>query len=303
MRPTRTGAFGYGAAVQSRPVPPRRARLRSARPAALAVRLGLAVALLAPAGCARLGGEVLVASHNSVLPVTEETSVGQTFSVAGSAVRGVDLLVATFAAPADPQGVLTVTLFSERGGEVLDVVEVPGTQIHDNSWVAVRFSEPQPLAGRPAFEVTWDGASQLALRANVPRHPIPPDVLINDPYPGGELMINGELAAGDLAFRVVGADGAAAWPRTLVGLARGAVRGLLQRPLFAVGWLLALVGSAALAVWGLRSGRDADAPGAVEDAEAEAGVAPRSAAGAPAPADHADDAPARARRGPPAARS
>jgi hypothetical protein len=219
--------------------------------------LGVALTLLLLTGCARLGGEGASFSHTTALPVTTERTVGQTFTVFGSGVVGVDLLLATFAQPADPEGTLVVTLRDELGGPVVATAEVPGTAITDNAWVAARFDGVQPVAGRPAIEVAWDGASPVGVRANVPPEPIDPDLLVNDPYPLGELVLDGELAAGDLAFRAVGADDAAAAPRTLRGLASGAVRGLAQRPLFAAGWALALLGSAALAVWGFRRRPDA----------------------------------------------
>jgi hypothetical protein len=206
-------------------------------------------------GCARLGGEPQQPSHNAALQVTAERTVGQTFEVRGSGVAGVDLLVATFSQPADPSGTLEVVLRDAVGGAEVAVAEVPGGDLADNSWVAVRFDGAQEVGGRPAVEVRWDGASPVALRANVPPDPLPPDVLVNDPYPFGELVLDGELAAGDLAFRVVGADGLAAAPRTARGLVGGLLRGLAGTPAFAVLWLVLLSGCAALAVVGLRRGR------------------------------------------------
>jgi hypothetical protein len=235
---------------------------------AVAPLLLLAVVL---SGCARLGGEAHQPSHSGALPLSADNPIGQTFTIAGSGLAGFDLLMATFGEPPDPSGTLTVTLRARLDAPVLATAEVTGSAIRDNSWVPVRFDEPQeigPLAGqppavpadaadgaaRPVFEVTWDGASPVGVRANVPARPIEPDVLVNDPYPWGELVLDGELAAGDLAFRVLGIDGVAALPRTVRGLAGGAARGLADRPLFAAGWALLLAGSAALAVYGFRAG-------------------------------------------------
>lgn len=226
--------------------------------------MGLCVlVVLALTGCARLGGEALQPSLNAALPLTAERTVGQTFTVAGSGIVGFDLLVATYGAPADPAGRLLLTLRDDLGGDVVDQTEVPGTALTDNAWVAVDIdgrSLRQNGAGRPAIEVTWEGTTPVALRANVPDHPIDPDVLLNDPYPNGELVLDGELAAGDLAFRVRGADGVSAAPRTAAGLVRGAASGLRDQPLFAVTWGLALLGCLALAVWGLRGGRGSVRP-------------------------------------------
>jgi hypothetical protein len=214
--------------------------------------LRLVASVLLLAGCARLGGEAHQPSHNAALALTEGRILGQTFTVAGSGIVGLDLLMATFAQPADPSGTLTVVLRTELDGAELARGEIPGEDIDDNAWVPVRFDGPQSVTGRPEFEVSWSGAAPVGIRANVPPDPLPDDVLVNDPYPGGELVLDGELAAGDLAFRVLGADGAAAAPRTLRGLAGGVVRGLAAQPAFAFGWSALLLGCLALAVAGFR---------------------------------------------------
>jgi hypothetical protein len=234
-------------------------------PARLALLL-CAVALAA--GCARLGGEAFQTSHNGAIPLADGATLGQTFAVAGPGVAGIDLLTVTYAEQPDPQGTLTVTLRSEDGGQALATATTTGEDVEDNAWVAVTFDEPVEITGPAAFEVAWDGARPIGLRANVPPEDPEPEALRNDPYPYGELLRDGARAGGDLSFRIRGTAGARALPGTVRGLVAGAVGGLAGQPLFALFWAALLLASLALAVYGLR-GSDRRREGSATDAAAE----------------------------------
>jgi len=225
------------------------------RTAALACRIAALAGLLALGGCAGAGGEAFQPTTTRALPLTAEQSVGQTFRPATDAVAGIDLLVATFDAPADAGGVLTVDLVGGAGGRVLASAEVPGDALGDNEWVAVRFPRPAPAPAAAAIDVRWRGATPVGLWANVPPPGYPAAQDSNDPYPGGELLVDGAPAQGDLAFRVVGAGGPAAAAGKLARTLGGAGGRLLGgQPIFAAAWLLGLAGACALAVSGLRRG-------------------------------------------------
>ncbi len=237
------------------------------------VVLALPLVALVVAGCARVGGEAFQPTHNGVVPLEGDATAGQTFRSATGAVRGVDLLVATFGEAADADGTLTVTLTEAATGEELARAEVAGGELADNAWVAVRFGAPVPVADAAAVEAGWDGTRPIALRANVP--PAEPAELgqgegergdssegadqtaplLNDPYPGGELLRDGAPATGDLAFRVVGDPGPGDVIATAGGLARGLAAGLAAQPLFGVAWVLLLGGALLLALRGLHGRR------------------------------------------------
>jgi hypothetical protein len=221
---------------------------------------GTLLALLAVLVLAGCGGEAFQPTHTGVVPVGEDASVGQTFRPAASSLRGVDLLVATFGRAADPDGTLRVVLRDGREGPAVAEGAVSGDAIGDNRWVAVRFDAPAVVGEFAAIEVTWDGEEPIALRANVPPPEVGEDRLLNDPVPGGQLLRDGEPAAGDLAFRAVGGSHAASLASAVARLARGVVTGLLDRPLFGGLWLLAMGGSVVLAVWGLRVARASAEP-------------------------------------------
>jgi hypothetical protein len=193
--------------------------------------------MLALAGCGRIGGEAFQATHNGAVPVTG--AIGQTFRPATGAIRGVDLLTATYGRQADPGGTLTVTLTDAATGLRIGAASVGGAQIGDNRWVAVRFSPPVAAPEVAAVTVRWTGRTPIALRVNAPPPRLDRTVQdINDPYPGGELLVDGGRAAGDLAFRVVGTGGAADAAGQAGGMIRSAGGRLLRNELpFAVAWL------------------------------------------------------------------
>lgn len=219
--------------------------------AARALSTACVVLALASGGCARAGGEAFQPSLNQALPLAGQAVVGQTFTPAGDVVTGVDVLVATFAADVDPDGMLRVTLRDRPGAVALATATVPGAAIPgDGTWVAARFGEPAPVTASAAIELSWDGMTPLAVWANVP--PTADATPLNDPYPGGQLLRDGRAAPGDLAFRVRGAGGAAALGDQAVEVLRSTVNRLLAVPGFSAAWTLALAGAVALAVAGLR---------------------------------------------------
>lgn len=221
------------------------------RPCRWLRRTAVLAAAATLAGC---GAGPFQPTHTGVVPLGGDAAAGQTFRPASARVGRVDLLVATYGRAADPDGVLAVTLRAGAGGEVLARARVPGSALEDNTWVAVPFEGAPVVAGdRAAFEVRWQGAEPVALRANVPPAEVGEDRLLNDPYPGGELLRDGEPAAGDLAFRVAGEGGTVAAAAGVARLARGAGARLLAQPVFAAAWLLLLAAAVALAVRGLRA--------------------------------------------------
>jgi hypothetical protein len=208
-------------------------------------------ALLAVSGCARLGGEAFQPTYSMALPLGDP--VGQTFRPATDAIAGIDLFTVTYAQPADPRGVLTVTLQDGLGGRQLASATLGGQQIADNRGARARFNPPVPAPQVAAVMVRWDGATTVGLQANIPPpgyDPVQQDA--NDPYPGGELIWNGARAQGDLAFRVVGSGGPDALARQLGGIVRSAGGRLLRdEPAFTLSWLTLLASAVALAVTGL----------------------------------------------------
>ncbi|MGH8929799.1 MAG: hypothetical protein ACRDZO_03955 [Egibacteraceae bacterium] len=208
--------------------------------------------LLLLTGCARLGGEEFQASHSDA--VLLGATVGQTFRPVTSAVRGLDLLTATYGQDPDPDGRLRVTLFDGQRGKRLATATVSGDRIGDNDWVPLRFDPPVPAPEIAEFTVTWEGDTPLGLRANVPprgfdRREQDP----NNPYPGGQLRRNGAAAYGDLAFRVLGTGGTGEAITQLTGMFRSAGDRLIHDELpFTVVWLTLLTGAIALAIVGFR---------------------------------------------------
>lgn len=214
--------------------------------------LPLLLLLVLAGGCARAGGEAFQPTLNEPLPLEAGRTLGQSLNPAGSAVAGVDLQVATYDAPADPEGILTVTLVDPVSGDVLDTAQVGGDAMADASWVRADFGTPVAVGDVVVVEASWDGDTPLALWANVP--PAGPAVeVVNDPYPDGQLVRDGRPSDGDLAFRVVGAGGVGAGAGQLAEVVRSTGARLADQPAFAVLWGLAVVGAAALAVVGLRA--------------------------------------------------
>jgi hypothetical protein len=218
----------------------------------------VALAALLATGCARIAGEPFQPTHNAALPLSEGSSLGQTFGVPSGAVAGVDLLTATYGRVPPDDAVLAVRLLDGPGGRVLAEVEVPGTDVPDNGWVTATFPEPVPVEGTAAVEVTWDAEDPVAVRANVPGPDWTDEELLNDPYPGGELLRDGAAATGDLAFRVRGDPGPGDAVATAGRLLRGTAAGVVARPLFAVLWSALLAGCLVLAVVGFRRGARAE---------------------------------------------
>lgn len=223
-------------------------RIRPALLAALVLLLGLA-------GCARAGGEPFQPTLNSPITLEEGSVLGQTLNPAGDAVAAVEVQVATFDAPADPAGVLTVVLRDPGDGAAIDTAQVAGADLADAAWVRASFDGPVTVPDVVLAEVSWEGATPLALWANLPLSGDGSASIVNDPYPGGQLVRDGRPAEGDLAFRVVGDGGVAAGVAQVGEVIRSTGARLRDEPAFAVVWLLALVGCGVLAISGLRRQR------------------------------------------------
>lgn len=213
--------------------------------------LALVALSVVAGGCARAGGEAFQPTHSAPVRLPDRGTVGQSFASATGEVAGVDLVTATYGAPADPDGRLRVRLLAEPAGEPLGEGVVAGDRLGDSAWVGVTFQEPVAVPARAAFSVSWTGDTPVALFANTPRDGQVPQIA-NDPYRGGELLLDGQPAVGDLAFRIRGTGGAAAALDQAVEVAASAGGRLPEQPLFAVGWLVAVAGAGALAVAGFR---------------------------------------------------
>jgi hypothetical protein len=219
------------------------------------------VAVVLLTGCGRLGGEAFQPTNSRVLQLDDSQRLGQSFRPASERVAGVDLLTASFTRPPDPQGVLHVSLTDGVGGSQLARTSVPGHAVRDNAWLAVRFDEPVRVGEQAAFEVRWAGGAPLGLYVNVPpdltpgqppgQAPTPSAAPANDPYAGGELLINGQRAPGDLAFRVVNASRPAELAAAMSGLLRETGARLLERPWFAGVWVALIVAAAGVGIVGL----------------------------------------------------
>lgn len=218
-------------------------------------------------GCGRVGGEAFQATTTSALRLTPEHTVGQTFRTANAHLTGVDLLVATFGEAVDPAGALTVTFRSGEAEPRVNQVRVPGAALRDNDWVHVRPPYPLPMSGVASIEVRWTGTSPVGLWANTPaaqRDPATPASApaaqrdpspANDPYPGGELLLDGQRAPGDLAFRVTGDASAGTAVSSALRLARSALGRLGDTGAFAALWALLVVTAIGLAARSLRRAR------------------------------------------------
>lgn len=216
---------------------------------------GMAIATIALAGCARTGGDAFQATLTDAVAVHDEPA-GQTFTPGAERLAGLDLLLATFSERPDPDGELVVSLVDRDTRAAVATAEVSADNIADGAWVPVRFDEPARPPSDPAFTVEWTGDSPVGVWANVPPADADADQrLINDPYPGGQLLRDGRPAAGDLAFRVVGDVGPAEPLRALARLAGGAVLALAAVPWFGLVWAGLLAGALALAVGGFRAHR------------------------------------------------
>jgi hypothetical protein len=201
-----------------------------------------------------VGGEAFQETFNQPLALGASPTVGQSFRPATEAIAGVNVLLAAYGTQPDPAGTLSAVLTDGPGGPVLARVEVTGDRLGDNQWAPIRFDQPVQAPETAGLELTWDGAGTVAAWANAPL-PDDPDRFRNDPYPGGELLLDGRPAPGDLAFRVVGTGGIGALPGALAGIARQGLARLAQDRGFAAGWLALLLCSLALAAANLRQRR------------------------------------------------
>lgn len=218
------------------------------------MRIGVAALLVVGAvvlaGCQAASGEVFQYSFNQPLLLGDGPPIGQTFRPVTGEVAGVDVLVATFDEPVDTAGELRAVLRDGEDGRVLARATVEHADLGNTEWAPIRFAPAVPAPEVAAVELTWDGASPLAVWANVPQADATD--LHNDPYLGGQLLRAGEPAVGDLAFRVVGSGEPADAARNLARILRGGASRLADAPLFVGFWLVALAGAVALAVHGLR---------------------------------------------------
>lgn len=214
----------------------------------------LVLTLLGVAGCARVGGEAFQPTVTTALTLTESRPVGQTIRPAGGTLRGIDVLVATYGTSADPAGTLRMDVL-DPAGATLSSTQVAGSALRDNDWVTLRFPEPVPVPTQVALHLVWTGQSQVGLYANTPTTPHPDGVPLNDPYPGGELLIDGVPAPGDLAFRVQGDGDIGTAVKAAGRLSRNAAGRLADVPGFALLWLILMGGATALAARGFRRSR------------------------------------------------
>lgn len=200
------------------------------------------------AGCGRVGGEAFQATTTAALRLAPGHTVGQTFRTANPHLTGVDLLVATFDEAIDPAGALTVTFRTGETEPRVTHVRVPAAALRDNDWVRVDAPEPLPSSGVAAIEVGWTGTSPVGLWANTPAAQRDAATPANDPYPGGELLLDGQRAPGDLAFRVTGDASTADAIAAALRLGRSAVGRLGDAGAFAAVWVLLLAGAVGLAL-------------------------------------------------------
>lgn len=225
-----------------------------------ATALAVMALLVLTGGCGRAGGEDFQPTHNGVVQVTGDGAVGQTVNPAGDTVAAVDLQVATYAQAPDPAGELEVALRDPATLDLLGSATLAGEDLQDLAWTPVTFDPPVPVGDVVLLEATWSGATSLALLANVPDTDDTgtrsgQDVLVNDPYGDGTLVVDGRPEPGDLTFRVRGTAGPTAFLGQLAEVAASAGSRLLAEPFFATSWVLAVLGGAVLAVRGLRNRR------------------------------------------------
>lgn len=230
----------------------------------------LAASMLVLAGCQGASSEAFQHSFNQPLRLDGDHSIAQTFRVRSGRVAGVDVLAGTFGE--QPSGVLVVEVRDEPGGRTLGSTRLSAADVSDSEWAAARFEPPVEVGEKAMVDLEWRGEGPVAVWVNAPLDEPGGDELLNDPYLGGQLLMDGEPAAGDLAFRVVGAGGAGPQWSLVADVARQGLARLVDAPLFAVAWLLLLAGAAALAVWGLapstrrlRQGRPHDQGGEHEE--------------------------------------
>lgn len=220
-------------------------------------RIACAVVVLTVmlSGCGRAGGQPFQPALNTPLRLDSAIAIGQTLNPPRDTIARLDLSLATFGEPADPEGQLTVTLRPVEGSATATTTQIGGSQITDGTWAAARFEPPVVIDGVALAEVTWTGSTPLAVWADVPLEATVG--ITNDPYPAGQLVIDGRPAAGDLAFRVTGGGGVRAAVDQVGQVLRTAGARLLAQPVFTALWLVAVLGVAWLALAGFKSSRAA----------------------------------------------
>ncbi len=214
----------------------------------------MALALVAGlTGCGRAGGQPFQPALNTPVQITADTVIGQTLNPPSDTIVGLDLSIATFGAPADPDGELTVTLRPVTASGPAVQARVDGSDISDGAWVSATFDPAAPSDGVVLAEMTWEGATPLALWADVPLQDT--EGIVNDPYPPGQLVIDGQPTQGDLAFRVRADGGLTAVVRQIRQTVTTTGVRLLAQPVFSAVWLLGVVAAAWLALTGFRPRR------------------------------------------------
>lgn len=217
--------------------------------------LAISALVALAAGCGRVGGEPFQPTVTQALTLGEGRTIGQTFRPADDQVTGVDVLLATFGRDVPADAALHVALLDGPGGPPLWRDVIDGADIADNAWTGASGEAERPAGDVVELRLTWAGPGAIGVYANVPPADRDPATPLNDPYPGGELLLGGTPAPGDLAFRVTSPSGPGEAVGALAELARSAGARLLDRPLFAVVWVVLLAVSAALALRGLGRAR------------------------------------------------
>ncbi len=200
-------------------------------------------------GCGRVGGDPYQPALNTPLQLEAGRTIGQTFDPAGP-VSGIDVTVATFAETPDPDGILRLVLREVGDDTVRATADVAGADLEDGTWVGADLGTPVTIDGVALMELTWEGTTPLALWADTTLEGTAG--IVNDPYAPGQLVLDGRPVDGDLAFRVTGPAGFGPAVEQVAEVARSTAARLRDEPLFTVLWGLAAVGSAVLAVTGLR---------------------------------------------------
>lgn len=230
--------------------------VRAADRRAALLMAGTALILLS--GCGRVGGEAFQPTHTATLPLGRSAggaeTLGQSFAPAGERLSEIDFLTATYGRT--PDGRLRVRLLGPDRA-VLGAAVLDGEAIQENAWTSVRFEPPPRVPSMVLVELEWDGDDPVGLRSNIPAEEAATagtegaEPLQNDPYAGGQLHRNGQPVPGDLAFRVVGADGVAAAPGALTGVLDQAATTLRQTPRFTAAWVVLVLVAVGLAALGL----------------------------------------------------
>lgn len=200
-------------------------------------------------GCGRVGGDPFQPTLNTPLRLDPGQTIGQTFDPTGP-ISGFDIDVATFAQTPDPDGILRIVLTEVGDSSVRATAEVPGAALEDGAWTGVDLTTPVTIDGVALVELAWEGRTPLAVWANTTLEGT--SGITNDPYAPGQLVVDGRGVEGDLAFRVRGPSGIGSAVSQLVEVLASTGSRMRAEPAFTVLWVLAMAGSVALAVTGLR---------------------------------------------------